>query len=359
MMAGQGRMARRGSTGFALGRTLRGACAGLGLVLLPLPSQACEDAACKAQTAWMEAFNGVQIIQRGADGKAGTIITGRYSTKPDTDMAFSYDLPIAEPPKKAEVAVLNGMILLDKGIEGSGASPADSMISPLVMARIAAGLLSQAFPKGPDSVGAQEVVAIPRGTVAIEAAFLSAGARFGAPWSLNGTASRAGNGSISYALVLKSEGEGSKEQTFGEARRPFTYAAEGRFDVFPTDFVMDGAISLEGWMVRAEGIDPKPATVAGLRTIAEARVARKNDIGKPDATRDFSGFWKEKCSNTYGLKISKQPKAHLYALAFCGPGGCDTPVEARKSYIAGDPHMEIVNATTLTIDGSTYLRCER
>lgn len=357
MMAGQGRMARRDNTGLHAGRTLRKLCAVLGLVLLPLPSQACEDAACKAQNAWMKAFNGVQIIQRRSDGSAATIITGRYSAKPDSDMAFSYDLPIAEPPKKAEVVLLNGMIPIDKGIESTGASPADSMISALVMAKIAAGLLSQAFPGGPGSVGAQEVVAIPRGMVAIEAAYLSAGARFGVPWSLNGTASRAGNGSISYKLVLKSEGELGNEQTFGEVRRPFTYTAEGRFDAFPADFVMDSATSLEGWMVRAEGITPNPATVADLRTIAEARIARKNDIGKPDATRDFSGFWKDECTDTFGLKISKQPETHLYQIAFCGPGSCETPEEARKSYIAGDPHMEIVNATTLKIDNSTYLKC--
>ena len=36
---------------------------------------------------------------------------------------------------------------------------------------------------------------------------------------------------------------------------------------------------------------------------------------------DFTGFWKGRCSDAFGVQIKKQTE-NLFSVSFCGPGGC-------------------------------------
>lgn len=76
---------------------------------------------------------------------------------------------------------------------------------------------------------------------------------------------------------------------------------------------------------------------------------------------DFTGFWKWRCSDDWGVQIKKQTGA-LFSVSFCGPGGCFEPgTWMPNTPIVGDPQYHYVNPTTLAIqhgDGwQTLTKC--
>lgn len=80
--------------------------------------------------------------------------------------------------------------------------------------------------------------------------------------------------------------------------------------------------------------------------------------GKP---ADFTGFWKENCTDAFGVQIKGQ-STKLFSVSFCGPGGCLAPGEwMPNTPITGDPKYRVIDAKTLEIQHgqgwSRYTRC--
>lgn len=76
---------------------------------------------------------------------------------------------------------------------------------------------------------------------------------------------------------------------------------------------------------------------------------------------DFTGFWKEHCSDPFGVQIKKQAE-NLFSVSFCGPGGCFAPGTWQPNTpILGDPHYRLIDPTTLGMQHGeswqTYTKC--
>jgi hypothetical protein len=76
---------------------------------------------------------------------------------------------------------------------------------------------------------------------------------------------------------------------------------------------------------------------------------------------DFTGFWKGRCSDAFGVQIKKQT-GNLFSVSFCGPGGCFEPgAWEPNTPIAGDPKYRLTNSTTLDLRhgerSERYLKC--
>lgn len=76
---------------------------------------------------------------------------------------------------------------------------------------------------------------------------------------------------------------------------------------------------------------------------------------------DFTGFWKVKCTDAFGLQIKQQP-GNLFSVTFCGPGGCVSPGKwTPNTRIVGDPKYRVINATTFEIQTAQgwnrYTKC--
>jgi hypothetical protein len=77
---------------------------------------------------------------------------------------------------------------------------------------------------------------------------------------------------------------------------------------------------------------------------------------------DFTGFWKARCSDAFGVQIRKQA-GNLFSVSFCGPGGCFDPgAWMPNTTVAGDPQYHIYNPTTIAIQHGegywqTYAKC--
>ena len=110
----------------------------------------------------------------------------------------------------------------------------------------------------------------------------------------------------------------------------------------------------------------KPQHARRFRTIGDIRafIASENDPGVRDSTKDFTGFWKEKCNEAFGLQIKHYGDDGKYSIVFCGPGGCGDPSQSRLTFITGDKRYEVVSEEELIEIGrsgnrETYYRCTK
>ena len=95
--------------------------------------------------------------------------------------------------------------------------------------------------------------------------------------------------------------------------------------------------------------------------IPSAHIDGDNHYTEPakNTPPDFTGFWKARCSDAFGVQIRKQP-GNLFSVSFCGPGGCFDPGEwMPNTPIVGDPQYHIYNPTTIAIGdpSQTYTKC--
>jgi hypothetical protein len=77
--------------------------------------------------------------------------------------------------------------------------------------------------------------------------------------------------------------------------------------------------------------------------------------------QDFTGFWKWRCSDAWGVQIKRQT-GNLFSVSFCGPGGCFEPgAWMPNTPIVGDQQYHYINPTALAIqhgDGwQTLTKC--
>lgn len=127
------------------------------------------------------------------------------------------------------------------------------------------------------------------------------------------------------------------------------------------------------WLARA-------ATVASVVLLAfgmvrAARVATFDPVDparnlalaaqtlKRDAAYPLGGIWKKACTEDYGLVIEPAAAEGVYAVTFCGPGGCFRPGAFRPdSPLVGDPAYRVLGPDKLAVGGrdgfTAYLRCE-
>jgi hypothetical protein len=89
-----------------------------------------------------------------------------------------------------------------------------------------------------------------------------------------------------------------------------------------------------------------------------ACTARAEPVSTPP---DFTGFWKWRCSDEWGVQIKKQT-GNLFSVSLCGPGGCFEPgTWMPNTPIVGDPQYRSINPTTLAIQHGngwqTLTRC--
>jgi hypothetical protein len=84
---------------------------------------------------------------------------------------------------------------------------------------------------------------------------------------------------------------------------------------------------------------------------------------KEDPAYPLIGFWKNQCSENFGLSINKVDNG-LYSVSFCGPGGCFKPGTYRpNTTIIGDSSYRVIDNNTIQVEGldgfSTYMRCKQ
>jgi hypothetical protein len=275
-------------------------------------------------------------------------------------------------PMLGTVGLVNGMVMITKGLDLERGYEIDALDAPVLSIRLLMIVLGRVFPKGAEEVvGARSIDRTD--TIGIKYATPSASGYIPAAWNVKGQVSKLADGKVAYELALTFPVEQrDKEKTM------FTMVMSGELGMLGRPVFRD-TDSLDGWttygigpqQVNQEGgtildYGAKPQESTRYRTIGDIRafIAAENNPGTRDATKDFTGFWKRKCDEPFGLQIKHFGDEGKYAIVFCGPGGCGDPSRERLTFITGDKSYQVVSEDELVMvgrsgDRDVYRRCTK
>lgn len=324
---------------------------------------------CDAPTGWSD-FTAVALeAAYGAPSHAAKW-RGEFDHK-TMDLAIHVDVKGPDGAVKGIAAMVGGRVMVTKGMDLPAGYEIDVLDAPVLSMRLAMIVLGRVFPEGPAAVrGKRRIDRTDK--VGIQFATPSAGGYIPAPWKAKGTAEKLRSGAVAFDITLTFPA--GKEASAG------TQAArlKGTFSMLGRPVFSDGD-SLEGW--KTYGVGPQVQKIGGntildygakpdagprFRTVGDVRayIAEQDHPGTRDRTKDFTGFWKEKCEEAFGLQIKPFGDDGKYSVVFCGPGGCGDPADSRKTFITGDRRYEVVSEDEIVeIDRSgereRYVRCTR
>jgi len=346
----------------------------IALVVLVLSSgithgKDCGDKAdpCGKPTEWSE-FETVRL-RMTQEGMATPVNWFMQTSRANNDLKVEVDFPDPKAPQRGIIMMVEGATLVSKGIGFVPGREIDALDWPILSIILAGKVLGRALPDGPGGIVGKRQVTHEDKKTGIQFATPSAQGFIPPPWSVAGNVVANSDGSRDFDLVLKWTSEDASKQ-----KRVMSMSLAGQFK-HKSDFRIDSNMSLDGWSVF--GVGPiVEKTEGGTRydygakpnkgapkTIADIRMALaiENSPGEPDLTVNFAGFWKEKCTDSYGLRIKPVNKPGMYTVTFCGPGGCGDEQNERETYIKGDKRYSVVSATILQVGSSenrsTYKKC--
>jgi len=267
--------------------------------------------------------------------------------------------------------MVGGRVLALQGKVAEPGYEIDALDGPVLEFQLLRRLLGASLPKGPAEVQGTRRIDFTNEKTGIQFATPSAEGYIPAPWHVRGQVRSTAGGVFEYELTLsytakqKPSDKGTKQEAVFSGELSKTANAK-----------IDDQMSLEGWNVLGLGVQTKkdggtttydygagPAK-SEYRTVADIRneLAKAAYIGEADPVKDFTGFWKGKCEDPFGVRIMHYGTDGKYSIVFCGPGGCGKPDE-RLTFITKDPNFKVVNEDEIQEsigDGwQTYHRCTK
>jgi len=288
------------------------------------------------------------------------------------DILIDVDEKYGDQAMKGSIALVGGYVMLTKGLQLERGYEIDALDGPILGLKLVTILLGREFPAGPSSIVKTKKISR-NDQVGIKYASPSASGYIPAPWKLTGSVTRQVDGAVTYDLLLSFPAEPPRGSAHPKTQR---MRMTGELAMLK-GAVLPAAMSLADWT--SYGVGPQEeqqgkATILDygakkrpdvrFNTVADVRAYITDEYGpgKPDPTRDFTGDWKEKCTDDFGLKIIRYGDQGKYAVLFCGPGGCDKPADQRLTYITGDKAYEVVGDDVI-LSGrppkQPYVRCSR
>jgi hypothetical protein len=276
-------------------------------------------------------------------------------------------------PVAGTVGLVGGQVMLTKGLKLEPGGAIDDLDAPVLYMRLVMTLLKRVFPKGPGQImGPTDVDHTDQ--VGIKFATPSASGYIPAPWHVKGKVGKLPDGTLPFELALSMP----LQQQGKQRGSGYSYNMQGELAVLGQPVFQD-TDSLEGWTIYNVGpqvIEQGNSTIydygaklqknTRYRTIGDIRafIAAKNHPGVKDVTKDFTGLWKEKCDQSFGLHIKHYGDEGKYSIVFCGPGGCGDPSESHPTFITGDKGYEVVSEDELIKINNfgkrhTYRRCTK
>jgi len=339
---------------------------------LPLPTWATsdKDPECGDPTAWA---NFTRVVLKQTSPGSSKVVEWHASFDHETnDMLIDTEMRGSNTLITGNIALVGGQIMLSKGLTLEPGCEIDSLDAPVLSIKLVMIVLGRVFPKGPAEVsGLRDIDRTDK--IGIKYATASASGYIPAPWTVKGKVHKIAGGNVTFELALTFPLEQKEKNTSTYTMTMIGELSMLNHAVFLDSDVLDGwttygigphQIKQEARTILDYGATPDKGT--SYKTIGDIRafIAAENHPGFKDSTKDFTGFWKEKCDQAFGLQIMHQGNEGKYSIVFCGPGGCGDPSESRLSFITGDKQYEVVSEDELVEVGrsgyrETYHRCTK
>lgn len=338
--------------------------------LRPAVAAGDKDLECGDPTAW-SGFTRI-VLKESSVGSADVVEWKVSFDHGTNDILIYTDAHGQNTSINGSIAMVGGRIMLSKGLELEPGYEIDALDAPILNIKLLMILLGRAFPTGPAEVAGQTKVDISDNT-GIKYTTPSASGYIPAPWTVQGNAHKLAQDQVIFDLTLtfpvKKKDNNSEH---------YSLLLSGELSMLPNPVFLDND-TLDGW--KLYGVGPRRIEQAGstildygatpeqgssYRTIGDLRVfiAAENHPGDEDPSKNFTGFWKQKCEQAFGLQIMHQGNDGKYSVVFCGPGGCGDPSESRYTFITGDKQWQVVSEDELIQVGQagerqTYHRCTK
>jgi hypothetical protein len=304
------------------------------------------------------------------DGSTNRISWNGAAAFDTGDLRLDLDQTSDGARESGTALVVGGQALVAHGMHLPAGNEIDVVDAAVLSYRLVCSALAVVFPEGPDKFrGANQVEHVEWKTP-LRVGTQSGGGRIPVPWFLRGAVSRQDDGTISFDFTLS-----PGDALAAASAKALRYTGTLRVTTRPP---LDDSASLNGWQVfslgprklkqggattldyGASARQGEVQTIGGLRAVLAAERAKELDPGKPDATKDFTGFWKWDCADNHGLRIQRTSKKEPYTVVFCGPGGCGDD-DGRRTFITGDSHYQVVGSDEIREksgdDWKTLRRC--
>ena len=329
----------------------------------------CDDP-CGKPTAWDE-FNKFELKVTTPKDPSYGFWKGQFD-KESMDSQIDVETSDGKNIVTGKILMVGGRIMATQGPITEPGYEIDALDAAVLEFQLVRRLLGRSLPKGPTDVHGQRKVDFSDEKTGIKFATPSAEGFIAPPWSVIGDVKVVAPDVIDYHLTLTAASSEKPTGHGGEHVMNFT----GRLSRIASAKI-DDDMPLDGWNVLGVGVQTRkqgnatvvdygaaPAT-ATYKKVADLRrkIAEDDYPGEPDPTKDFTGFWKKKCEDAWGLQIMHQGTEGKYSVLFCGPGGCDEHESSGDTFITGDKHYQVVNENEIkTPNGGgweTYRKCTK
>jgi hypothetical protein len=329
-----------------------------------------KDPECGDPTAWSR-FTRVVLKQSSPNSTDYTIWKASFDHQRN-DILIETNSKTEDNATEGSIAMVGGRIMLSKGLKMESGYEIDYLDSPVLSIKLLMIVLSRVFPGGPADVAGM-VTIDNKDKTGIKYATPSASGYIPAPWSVKGKITKNSENNLTYEIALTLPINQKKD-----GNQTYTLQMAGELNMLNHAVFLDSQ-SLSGWTTYGLGprkIKQQEGTILDYgatsseeetyKIIGDIRafIAAENHPGHRDTTKNFTGFWKEKCEQAFGLQIKPYGNDGKYSVVFCGPGGCGEPSESRLTFITGDKHWEVIDEEKLiqigrSGDREIYIRCTK
>lgn len=331
--------------------------------------EACGDP-CGKPTPWND-FNVVDLKMSVPNSPEYATYNSQID-KETNDIQVDVDTSDGKETKKGKILMVGGRVMATKGPITVPGYEIDALDAAILQQVLVIRLLGASMPNGPSEKGNHQIDFSNQKT-GIQFATPSAQGFIAPPWNVKGEVRVLGGDVVEYSLALTSGTKGKPADQGREYPANFT----GKLSKKATAKINDET-SLDGWNLYGVGVQTRkegnataydygaaPATTT-YKTVADIRkkLAEDNYPGESDTSKNFTGFWKEKCEEAFGLQIMPYGTDGKYSIIFCGPGGCGKQGEdGRNTFITKDKNYQVVSENEIKIRSSdgwdTYYRCTK
>lgn len=331
---------------------------------------ACGDP-CGKPTLWAD-FNAVTLKVTAPNAHGYAIWNSKYD-KETFDIQIDVEASDGKEIKKGKILMVGGRVMATKGPVTEPGYEIDSLDEAILQQQLVVRMLGESLPKGPADIKGVKAIDFTKTKTGIKFATPSASGFIAPPWTVKGEIKVIANDVVEYSLLLTSGTKGKPADQGGEYSAHF----DGKLSKTESAKISD-TLSLEGWDLYGVGVKTRkegkataydygatPATTA-YKSIADVRkkLAQDDYHGEPDPSKNFTGFWKTKCEDAFGLQIMPFGTDGKYSIIFCGPGGCGKQgSDGSNTFITKDKNYEIISEDNIkirSVDGwDTYYRCTK
>lgn len=285
------------------------------------------------------------------------------------DIQIDVEISQAGAIKNGKIMMIGGRVMTTRGPITDPGYEIDALDGAILQLQLVTKLLGRAIPEGPATIKSSQHFDYSDSKTGVQIATPSAGGMMPAPWRVVGELKRGQADVVGFDLAFTSpsrEGKGTTAMSFsGKLFNALNTKIDDKMELASWNLFGVGPQSRKQGDATIIDYSAAPET-STYKTVADVRkkLAADDYPGEPDASKDFTGFWKTNCADAFGLQIKHYGKEGKYSIVFCGPGGCGDPEnEGRETFISKDPHFQVISEDEVKEQTSsgweTYYRCTK